>query len=146
VFTARYGLNLRVMYINPSKPSGHCMYRQLNIQQFCVAPTQCIYVLCGELRVIISLYSINWLVFIIETECVYCAVRSGSLNHKQLLFPYTALTVILLTWRIWRAPNNASKWQMGFNSAFLRVNREAVCLLCGTDWIYKYSSCYLSSF
>jgi len=28
-----------------------------------------------------------------------------------------ALTLILLTWRIWWA-NNASKWQMGFNSAF----------------------------
>ena len=28
------------------------------------------------------------------------------------------LTPILLTWRIWWAPNNASRWQMGFNSAF----------------------------
>jgi len=28
------------------------------------------------------------------------------------------LTLILLTWRIWWAPNNANKWQMGFNSAF----------------------------
>jgi len=28
------------------------------------------------------------------------------------------LTLILLMWRIWWAPNNASKWQMGFNSAF----------------------------
>ena len=28
------------------------------------------------------------------------------------------LTLILLTWRIWWAPNNASKWQMGFNSEF----------------------------
>jgi len=28
------------------------------------------------------------------------------------------LTLILLTWRKWWAPNNASKWQMGFNSAF----------------------------
>jgi hypothetical protein len=28
------------------------------------------------------------------------------------------LTLIPLTWRIWWAPNNASKWQMGFNSAF----------------------------
>ena len=28
------------------------------------------------------------------------------------------LTLILLTWRIWWAHNNASKWQMGFNSAF----------------------------
>jgi hypothetical protein len=29
-----------------------------------------------------------------------------------------ALTLILLTWRIRRAPYNVSKWQMGFNSAF----------------------------
>ena len=26
------------------------------------------------------------------------------------------LTLILLTWRIWWAPNNASSWQVGFNS------------------------------
>jgi len=32
------------------------------------------------------------------------------------------LTLNLLTWRIWWAPNNASTWQMGFNSVFLRVN------------------------
>jgi len=30
----------------------------------------------------------------------------------------STLTLILLTWRIWWAPNNASRWQMGFNSAF----------------------------
>jgi len=28
------------------------------------------------------------------------------------------LTLNPLTWRIWTAPNNASKWQMGFNLAF----------------------------
>jgi len=28
------------------------------------------------------------------------------------------LTLILLTWKIWCAPNNASRWQIGFNSAF----------------------------
>jgi hypothetical protein len=28
------------------------------------------------------------------------------------------LTLILLTWRKWWTPNNASKWQMGFNSVF----------------------------
>ena len=26
-----------------------------------------------------------------------------------------SLTLIVLTWRIWLAPNNASRWQMGFN-------------------------------
>ena len=30
----------------------------------------------------------------------------------------SALTLSPPTWRIWWAPNNASKWQMGFNSAF----------------------------
>ena len=33
---------------------------------------------------IISLYSIKWLDCITETECVYCAVRTGSLNIIQL--------------------------------------------------------------
>jgi len=26
-------------------------------------------------------------------------------------------------WRIWWAPNNANKWQMGFNSAFKELNK-----------------------
>jgi hypothetical protein len=32
------------------EPSGHYMYRQFNIQQFHVLPTQCIYVFCVDLR------------------------------------------------------------------------------------------------
>ena len=35
----------------------------------------------------------------------------------------TELTLILLTWRIWWAPNNASRWQMGFNLAFKGLSR-----------------------
>jgi len=31
-----------------------------------------------EQNEIISLHNINWSVFIIETECVYCAVRAES--------------------------------------------------------------------
>jgi len=57
------------------------MYNQFNMQQFHILPTQCIYVfvLIWEQTAIISLYNINWLVCITETECVYCAVRTGSL-------------------------------------------------------------------
>jgi len=34
------------------------------------------------------------------------------------------LTLILLTWRKWWAPdNNASKYQMGFNSGFKGLNQ-----------------------
>ena len=34
------------------------------------------------------------------------------------------LTLYLLTWRIWWAPNNGSKGQMGFNSAFKGLNQN----------------------
>ena len=48
------------------------------------------------------------------------------------------LNLILLTWKIWWAPNNASRWQMGINSAFNALrncltelyrapNRQALC-------------------
>ena len=41
------------------------------------------YVRISEQTAIISLYSTYWLVFITETESVYCAVRSGSLYIVQ---------------------------------------------------------------
>ena len=45
----------------------------------------CIYVFCMDLRTIaiISLYSINLSVFIIQAESVYCAVRTGSSNQTN---------------------------------------------------------------
>jgi hypothetical protein len=39
-----------------------------------------------EQTAIISLYNINWLVCITETECVYCAVRTGYLNMIPVNF------------------------------------------------------------
>jgi len=41
----------------------------------------------------------------------------GELRHVEI-----TLTLILLTWRIWCSPSNASKWQLGFNSAFKGLN------------------------
>ena len=41
----------------------------------------------------------------------------------------TILTLILLTWRIWRASNNASRWQMGFNSAFKELKCPLTLIL-----------------
>jgi len=60
-------------------------------------------------------YSINWLVFITEMKSVYSAVRTGSLNTAVCA---SSLTIILLTWSIGWAPNNASRWQMVFNLSF----------------------------
>jgi hypothetical protein len=39
-----------------------------------------------EQTAIISLYIVNWLVFITETECVYCAVRTESLTFNNSTF------------------------------------------------------------
>ena len=39
-------------------------------------------------------------------------------NHHSYANWPILLTLILLTWTIWRAPTNASKWRMGFNSVF----------------------------
>jgi len=37
------------------------------------------------------------------------------------------LTLNSLTWKIWWAHNNASRWQMGFNSAFRGLKRVHIC-------------------
>jgi len=44
--------------------------------------------------------------------------NSASISKEKLLI----ITLILLTWRIWWAPNNASMWQMGFNLAFKELS------------------------
>ena len=105
---------------NPLKPSVHYMYHTVvtictasltfNNSVFCPHSVFTCFVWISEQTAIISLYSINWLVFITETECVYCAVRTGSLyiilrsahtvylcvlcgsENKQRLFTYTTLT------------------------------------------------------
>jgi len=70
--------------------SGHYMYRTavticttsltFSNSTFCPHSVFMCFVWISEQTTIISLYNINWLVFITETECVYCAVRARSLN------------------------------------------------------------------
>ena len=52
----------------------------------------------SEQTAIISLYSINWLVFVTETECVYCAVRTGSSKYSRLKGWLTV--IVLFMWSI----------------------------------------------
>ena len=53
---------------------------------------------------------------------VHSLLQSGLSTKRGLSYsfqyPLASLTLILPTWRIWWAPNNSSKWQMGFNSVF----------------------------
>ena len=39
-------------------------------------------------------------------------------HTNNMIFIIQFLTLTLLMWRIWWAPNNASRWQMEFNLAF----------------------------
>jgi hypothetical protein len=52
---------------------------------FCPRSVFMCFVWISEQTAIISLYSINGRVFITETECVYCAVRTGSSFKAQWL-------------------------------------------------------------
>jgi len=54
-----------------------------------------------------------------NADASYCHLWPAPLYN---IFPHYLLTPILLTWRIRWAPNNASKWQIGFNSAFKGLN------------------------
>ena len=88
--------------------SGHYMYRQFNIQQLYVLPTQCIYVFCVDLRTNSDYFTVqHWLVgfcnwdgvcllrgtfYILRSaHTAYLCVLCGSEN-KQRLFHCTALT------------------------------------------------------
>ena len=56
---------------------------RFNIQNTHFLPTQ--YIMCFvwmlEQTAFFTQYSVNWLVFITETECVYCAVRTEMRIH-----------------------------------------------------------------
>jgi len=52
---------------------------------FCPHSVFMCFVWISEQTAIISLYNINWLVVITETESVYCAVRTGSLYIIQVI-------------------------------------------------------------
>jgi len=78
--------------------SGHYMYRTVvticttsltfNNSTFCPHTVFMCFVWISEQTAIISLYNINWLVFVTETQCVCCAIRTGYHNDacKSILF------------------------------------------------------------
>jgi hypothetical protein len=71
---------------------------------FCPHNVFMCFVWIWEQTAIISLYSINWLAFITDTECVYCAVRTGSLYTASLTFsnstfcPHSAFMCFVWIW------------------------------------------------
>ena len=67
--------------------------------------------------------------------CVSMAITVTRTRHNVTSILPILLTLILLMWRIWWAPNNASRWQMGFNSAIkgLKEWKQGTCLTRNLD-------------
>jgi len=74
----------------------------------------------------ISLYNIKWLVFITETECVYCAVRS-----TFYVLPTQCIYVFCVDLSINSDYFTVKHYLVGF------CNRNGVCLLRGTFYILR---------
>jgi hypothetical protein len=130
---------------NLLKPSGHYMYHQFNIHKSHVLPTLCIYnfVWISEQTAFISLYSINWLVSITETECVYCAVRIGSLNTTKVIVRLWRTNAARATTRLqlfsFRCPLAHFKLLFQFCLHRLRHNRAWMIVVC----FFSDFACYL---
>ena len=120
---------------NLLNPSGFCPYRQFNIKKFHVLPTQCMFVFCVDLRTNSNYFCIqHWLVFVTETEYVYCAVRTGSL--------YIILRSVhsVFMWFVWIWEQTAIISQYSIN--WLVFITETECFYCavrtGSLYIYFY--------
>ena len=87
MFTARYGLNVyNCLNTTLCSPVVTICTASLTFSSstFCPHRVFMCSVWISEQTAIISLYNINWLVFIIQTQCVYCAVRTGCSNVIQI--------------------------------------------------------------
>ena len=85
------------------------------------------FVWISEQTAIISLYSINWLVFINKKECVYCAVRAGYLHIIQVM------CFVLISEQTSIISLYSINW-------LVFISEKEVCLLRGTDWVFKYNA------
>ena len=63
--------------------------------------------------------SSNYLYQYLQKRCAVIIDKCQNAQNFSIKGNYLLnLTLTLLTWTIWRAPTSASKWRMGFNSAF----------------------------
>jgi len=127
----------------------------------------------SEQTAIISLYNINWLVFITELESVYCAVRTGSLYIIQVmcfmwiseqtaiisLYSINWLVFITELGSVYCAVRTGSLYIIQvtcfmwiseqtaiislYNINWLVFITELECLLRGRNWIFIYNSGYV---
>ena len=87
-----------------------------------------------EQTAIISLYSVNWLVFITETVCLLRGTDWAFL-YNSAFYPHG---VFMCSVWIWEQTAIISLYSINW----LVFITETVCLLRGTDWIFIYNSTF----
>jgi hypothetical protein len=92
---------------------------------FCPHSIFMCFVWIWEQTAIISLYSVNWLVLITETECVYCAVRS-----TFYVLPTQYIYVFCVDLRTNSDYFTVQLWLVGV------YNRDGLCLLRGMFYVF----------
>jgi hypothetical protein len=95
-----------------SKPSGHYMYHQFNIQQFYVLPTQCIYVFCVDL----IKNRIKWLI----------CIRDLIIKSQWSLYVPPVVTICTAQWSLYVPPVKHSTFLSSAHTVYL-------CVLCGSQ-------------
>ena len=99
---------------------------------FCPHSVFMCFVWIWEQTAIISLYSIDWLVFVTETECDYCAVRS-----TFYVLPTQCIYVFCVDLRTNSDYFTVQHWLVGF------YNRDGECLLRGTFCPHTVFMCFV---
>ena len=140
----------------PSKPNGHYMYHQFNIQQFYILPIQCICVFCVDLRTnsdyspiqhwltgfykqdgeFTARYGLNLRVMYITLQSPVVTICTASLTFNNSTFcPYSVFVCFVWIWEQTAIiPLYSTDWLVFIS--------KMECLLRGTDWIFKHNSGY----
>ena len=105
---------------------------------FCPHNVFMCFVWISEQTTIISLYNINWLVFVTETECVYCAVRTRSLY----IILRSAHSVFMCFVWIWEQSAIISQYSINW----LVFITETECVYCAVRTGYGLRLCSLFIF
>ena len=92
------------------------------------------FVWISEQTVIISLHSINWLVFITETECVYCAVRAEYLNIIQVTLSLRSAHTVFMCF-VWISEQTANISLHSTNWFVFITETECVYCAVRTEYI-----------
>ena len=89
---------------------------------FCPHSVLMCFVWIWEQTAIISLYSINWLVFITETQCVYCAVRTEFLIKTTDVSSLKGESTLLFRGRVFK-PQSRNQDGKGWSYIYGRKER-----------------------